>query len=310
MKAAFYVLGLLCSKLASLAGAADTDAPRAILVATPTPNEREASAHEIDSWAQYDALPPHSLFMWRGHTYRKPRNRTAAEIAQGVFPSPSPAPKPSTAEKWDKAYQDLRNWNAFPTVAPTPVPDSQAGRSRESEIATPTSVVPEATGTPQAVTAVAPLETAFALTAIVLGLLVIGYLFVKVLRAAANPQTSASAQSRSGEHRLPPIFDEPEQFREAHEIWERNRDIFATHERLRISALQKKLNESGPVSSFGCLGVIIGAIALGGLYGAGVGWTLVILGGLLVGWLASLEKQSTRRRLEKHVVGRVFSGSV
>jgi hypothetical protein len=265
-----------------------TIAPRATLIATPTPSPQVAATPipEINGWPEYDALAPQSLYKWNGHLYRKLRNRTSDEIAQTSVSSPTPtsASTPAISKSSD---QELRGWTArpFPTVVSTPTP-----------VSNPPQVAPDAS----------TVISWFVIIPILIGIAYLTYRTSSFY--PANNATQQNAPKAEPEQQKSfVIYHDPEQFRLAHELWNRNREIFTMRDSERLAALETKLKENTPSSGLGCLGFIIGAIAVGCAHGAGAGWGIIILGLFVVGAIGSLEQSFQRWRYKDQLIRRLFT---
>jgi hypothetical protein len=253
-----------------------TGAPRATLIATPTPSPQVT---EINSWPEYDALAPQSLYKRNGHLYRKPRNRTSDEIARTAVSTPTPAsaPTPAISERRNQEFQE-----------------------------SPVRPVPTVVSPPQ----VAPNASTVIFWLVFLPVLA-GIAYLTYRTSSFHPANIAAQQNapkkEPEQQKSFLIYHDPEQFRLAHELWTQNRETFTTRDSQRLAALETKLKENRPVSGLGCLGFIVGAIAVGSAQGAGAGWGIIILGLFVVGVIGSFEQKFQRWRYKDQLIRRLFT---
>jgi hypothetical protein len=72
--------------------------------------------------------------------------------------------------------------------------------------------------------------------------------------------------------------------------------LFEAHETERLAAVERKIEDT-PVSSFGCLGTIILAIAVGVSQGSGAGWPIFFLCVVMVSLCTSIEQAISLHQL-------------
>jgi DnaJ like chaperone protein len=264
-----------------------TNAPRATLVATPTPSPPVAApVPEINSWNEYDALAPQSLYRPNGLLYRKPRNRTANEIAKTAISSPTPVSTitPTISNRSDQQARES-------TVSPVP-----------TVVATPATVSNPPQIAPDGPTVIAWLV----ILPILAGLAYLTYRTSSFHPANAGTQENPP-NTESGQQKSFVIYHDLEQFRLAYELWSKNREIFAIRDGERLAALETKLKQDRPISGWGCLGFIIGAIAIGSAHGAGAGWGIIILGIFVVGLIGCVEEKVQRWRYRDQLIKKLFT---